>query len=81
MCPLELLNMLASFVVAGANLEASGPASGCCPGVIGIVFLSCGYQTVTGTARDTRGNAIGSILLGLLQIAAAIVIGFLASVG
>jgi hypothetical protein len=34
--------------------------------LIGAVFLNVGVQSVRGTARDTLGNGIGSILFGLL---------------
>lgn len=66
---LSLINMVITFAQQGGGNAAPGtnPASGVCAGLIGLAFLVCGYQTVTGQASDTRGNGIGSILLGLLQ--------------
>jgi hypothetical protein len=60
----------------GGNQGAAGGAYGgvCCGGAIGIAFVVCGYQTVKGQARDTLGNSIGSMLLGLLQVLAGIAI-------
>jgi len=44
---------------------------------VGIAFLVCGHQTVTGKAKDTLGNGVGSMILGSLQMlgAAAIAVG------
>lgn len=66
---LSLINLAVSFAVAGGNRgPGATPGSGACGALIGVVFLACGYQTVTGTAKDTRGNGIGSIVFGLLQL-------------
>ncbi len=35
-------------------------------GLIGGVFILVGIQTITGSARDTLGNGIGSIIFSLL---------------
>jgi hypothetical protein len=43
--------------------------------LIPAAFLYVGYQTVTGKAKDTLGNSIGSIGLGLLQFVGAALIG------
>lgn len=65
---LSLVNAVLSISQAGGGGGGANPGSGFCAGLIGVAFLVCGYQTVTGKATDTRGNAIGSILLGLLQV-------------
>jgi hypothetical protein len=72
---LSLINMMATFALAGQNPGAANPASGCCPGLIGLAFLVCGYQTVTGKATDTLGNGVGSMVLGLLQLGIAALVG------
>ncbi|MDB5312028.1 MAG: hypothetical protein JWO38_6230 [Gemmataceae bacterium] len=74
---LEFMGAAFSLATAGMNAGAGGPVGGCCPGLIGVAFLVCGYQTVAGTAKDTRGNGIGSILLGLLQVVVGVAIGVL----
>ena len=48
---------------------------------IGIAFLSCGIQTVTGKAKDTMGNAIGSILLGGVLLLAGLAIAVFGVMG
>lgn len=69
--------LLLSFVVAAnAQGQAAGLAGGLvCGGVIGglfgAVFLHVGNQSVRGTAHDTLGNGIGSILFALFYLAAA----------
>lgn len=78
---LSLLNAMATFALQGQGAGAGTPGGGCCPGIIGIAFLVCGYQTVTGQASDTRGNAIGSLLLGLLQVLAGFAIAFAGVLG
>lgn len=76
---LSTLNMAAAFLLGGVNNAGVGAGPGCCPGlvagVVAFAFLHCGYQTVTGKAKDTLGNGIGSIVLGLLQLAGALLIG------
>lgn len=72
---LGLINTVLALAMAGAQ-GPGGPAPGCCGGAIALAFLVCGYQTVTGKAADTRGNGIGSIVLGLLQVLIAAAIGF-----
>lgn len=37
--------------------------------LIGLVFIHVGLQSVRGTARDTLGNGIGSLLFGLINLA------------
>lgn len=68
---LGLINTVATLAIAGAKAGAGGnPNTGgvCCGGAIAIAFLVCGYQTLTGKAKDTRGNGIGSVLLGILYL-------------
>lgn len=73
---LFLLNALLAMGLSAAGNQESNPAA--CGPLLGIVmgaaFVFVGMQTVRGTARDTLGNAIGSIVLGILQGAAG---GFL----
>jgi len=37
--------------------------------LIGLVFIHVGIQSIRGTARDTLGNGIGSLLFGLINLA------------
>lgn len=75
---LELLNAAANVVLAGMNQNQNpGTAGGaCCAVGVGIAFLVCGIQTVTGKAKDTLGNSIGSLVLGALILGLAALIGF-----
>src|SRR5689334_3619558 len=64
---LQIISVVVGVVLAGqrAGQPAVTPQVGC--GLLfGIAFAYVGYQTVTGTAKDTLGNAIGSLGLGLL---------------
>jgi hypothetical protein len=69
-------NVLLSLGSPGAD-PANGPyfAGQMCGaafvGLFGAAFIFVGIQTANGTARDTMGNAVGSILLGLLNWAGA----------
>ncbi|HYH68886.1 MAG TPA: hypothetical protein VD866_29605 [Urbifossiella sp.] len=49
---------------------AAGPCGAVLSGLFGAAFLLVGVQSVRGTARDTLGNGIGSIVFGLIQYAA-----------
>lgn len=78
---LGLLSTIAGFVMqagqaagqaAGGNQPGNNPASPCCSIVITIAFLYVGIQSVQGTAKDTLGNAIGSLILGMLQFSAGV---------
>lgn len=76
---LGLIGTVVSIGMAGAQAQQGGAGnagSGCCGGLIAIAFLVCGYQTVKGTARDTLGNGIGSLLLGGLYLLLAGLVGF-----
>ncbi|HVS39001.1 MAG TPA: hypothetical protein VMS17_25810 [Gemmataceae bacterium] len=56
---------------AGQDLGAAFAAGGFCGAVVialfGIAFLFVGIQSVRGTARDTLGNGIGSVIFSVLQ--------------
>jgi hypothetical protein len=73
------LAIIANMAVLGMGAgkqDPTSPGTACCSGLIGLAFVACGYQTVTGKAKDTLGNASGSICLGLLQLLGAALIGF-----
>lgn len=83
---LILLNMVAvlllSFVLAsqmGGDVAAGAAGGAVCValflGLIAAAFLFVGVQSVRGTARDTLGNAVGSIILGVLQFGGAALYG------
>jgi hypothetical protein len=55
----------------GVKVRKVSDGGVCCSGLIGIAFLVCGYQTVTGKSSDTLGNGIGSLVLGLLALLVA----------
>jgi hypothetical protein len=57
--------MLGAVFAVGAGNPPVSPGFGC--GLLfGVAFGFVGYQTVTGTANDTLGNGLGSLILGLL---------------
>jgi hypothetical protein len=63
------INLLLTFgMSAGGGAQAAG---GVCPVLIGVlfgaVFIHVGVQSVQGTAKDTLGNGIGSIIFALLN--------------
>jgi hypothetical protein len=74
------LNTVLSFVLAagqnanGQNGPGANPGSPFCGLAIAFAFAYCGFQTVTGKAKDTLGNSIGSLLLGGLQLLVGIVL-------
>ncbi len=73
---LDLVVVLLAIFAVAAN--AKGDAAGAVVagtlcglafvGLIGAAFLFVGVQSVRGTARDTLGNGVGSIILGLLGL-------------
>jgi hypothetical protein len=76
---LILLNLLGFLLVmfglaagARAGERAAAVAGVVCGGLIiglfGVVFIIVGVQSVRGTARDTLGNGIGSMIFGLLNV-------------
>jgi hypothetical protein len=52
---------------AGAS-AAGNVCGGVCLVLFGAVFIHVGLQSIRGTAKDTLGNGIGSIVLGLLNL-------------
>jgi DNA-directed RNA polymerase subunit M/transcription elongation factor TFIIS len=74
------LNTAISLVLAagqnanGQNGPGANPGSPFCGLAIAFAFAYCGFQTVTGKAKDTLGNSIGSLLLGGLQLLVGIVL-------
>jgi hypothetical protein len=69
---LLLLNVLLLVLItlaAGGDVGAviCGGAGGILVGLFGAAFIFVGVQTVRGTAADTLGNGIGSIIFGLLN--------------
>jgi hypothetical protein len=79
---LILLNAAANLALSVGRAQAAG---GMCTGWIailfGAVFIHVGVQSIRGTARDTLGNGIGSIIFGLLNggIGALLLLGALAT--
>jgi hypothetical protein len=76
-----ILLSLGANVLMSLGSSGAAPAEGAyfagqvCGGlfvaVFGAAFIFVGVQTAAGAARDTTGNAVGSILLGLLNWAGA----------
>ena len=77
----NLVILLASVLSLSAQVQAeergAAVAGGFCGGLMlalfGAVFIHVGIQSVRGTARDTLGNGIGSILFGLINFVSAAV--------
>jgi len=79
------INPLLTFgMAAGGGAQTAG---GGCPVVIGVlvgaVFIHVGVQSTRGTAKDTLGNGIGSIIFGLLNggFGALLLVGAVAAGG
>ena len=57
---------------AGGQAANQAPAGGVCGmvlvGLFGAAFIAAGSQTLKGTAKDTMGNGIGSLVFALLEI-------------
>jgi hypothetical protein len=51
-----------------AEMLVGGACMGLLMGLFGAAFVYVGVQSVKGTAKDTLGNGIGSIIFGLLVI-------------
>src|SRR5262245_30675645 len=69
---LILLNAALNVVLnLGAGAAGGPPGGGICPllvaALFGAAFAHVGLQSLRGTARDTLGNGIGSIVIGLLN--------------
>jgi hypothetical protein len=76
------VNLLLTFGVAAApRADAVG---GVCPVLIyvisGAVFVHVGVQSTRGTAKDTLGNGIGSLIFGLVDMGfgALLIVGAIA---
>lgn len=69
----------AANAAAGNNNAAGSAGSPCCGIAIGIAFAYCGHQTLKGEAKDTLGNSVGSLLIGLLQALLAVGLIFIAA--
>ncbi len=68
-----LLNAVINMAIAVLSQEASAIGRSVCGTVLGCffggVFIHVGRQTLSGLAKDTLGNGIGSIVFGLLYSA------------
>ena len=67
-----LINAAVNFAIAGAAGGANAVGGGCGSFVgigFGIAFIFVGVQSVKGTATDTLGNGIGSLVIGALYTA------------
>jgi len=68
--------MLGTFVLSSATGSGSVLTAGICVGVVvglfGAAFLFVGVQSVRGTANDTLGNGIGSIIFAVLVLGSAV---------
>lgn len=63
-----------------AGYRAGQVLGATCGGLIAGAFIFVGVQTVRGTATDTMGNSIGSLIFGGLQLVIAIGLGFVGEV-
>lgn len=66
------VNLLLAFGISAGGESgetARGLGEAVCPSAlslfVGAVFLQVGWQTIKGTAKDTLGNGIGSIIFSL----------------
>jgi hypothetical protein len=74
-----LLNLLAILVAMFAVSDERGAEGRAVGGVVislflgfvGGVFIHVGVQSIRGTAKDTLGNGIGSLIFGVLEMIAA----------
>jgi len=73
-----LLSTTAAADLPPAEKGALTSGAGCAfllLAVFGAAFTYVGVQTVRGTAADTLGNSIGSIVFGLIQLGGGIIQG------
>ena len=79
------VNLLLTFGLAAA--PGAHAVGGVCPVLIyvisGAVFVHVGVQSTRGTAKDTLGNGIGSLIFGLLNggFGALLIVGAIAAGG
>ena len=57
---------------AGSDFISGAGCGAIIGGLIAALFIRVGIQSVRGTARDTLGNGIGSILFALLPLAVVV---------
>lgn len=74
-----ILQILNFAVVAAENAQNQpqppGASTGSCCGIFfAIAFFIVGYQTLRGTAKDTLGNAIGSLIFAVLYLGGAVLV-------
>lgn len=71
------INVMMSVGGAGGADQDAKVAGGTCGilvvALLGGVFIHVGMQSINGTARDTMGNGIGSMIIGLLQAGGGVV--------
>ncbi|MGL6096461.1 MAG: hypothetical protein ACRC7O_11775, partial [Fimbriiglobus sp.] len=75
---LAILSGLLTIVLGAASGAPPKPVENCgncCTFLFGLAFVWVGYTTVRGTAADTFGNAIGSLLFGTLYFGMGLLIG------
>jgi hypothetical protein len=79
------INLLLTVgMAAGDGAQAAGGGSPVWIGVlVGAVFIHVGVQSTRGTAKDTLGNGIGSLIFGLLNggFGAFLIVGAIAAGG
>jgi hypothetical protein len=76
---LILLSFAVFMLILFSAPQPAGPADpragfvcvGLLGALFGAVFVHVGIQSIRGTAKDTLGNGIGSLVFGLLQAGAA----------
>ena len=77
--PLNVVNGLVSRLISSVNADVAQKHAGeivvgfavyLIPIVVfGIAFIFVGYQTLKGSAKDTRSNGFGSLVFGLIILA------------
>jgi hypothetical protein len=60
------INLLTASSTPGGETRVGGIAGAIFNAFIGAVFVHVGVQSMRGTAKDTLGNGIGSLIFGLL---------------
>jgi hypothetical protein len=83
---LALVSVVVTIVLSAAAAAGAPPRPGehcgnCCSVLFGIAFLWVGFTTVKGTAKDTLGNAIGSLVFGLIYLGLGLLAGLGGAVG